>query len=138
MEIEARRILTAFREKGVHAGDFIHFTDFGDAIVWEGGYIRDEPVRGAILFLIDNDYVIECSVGLELTAKGEAEAFGAALGPKYSARVYLVDGMIVVKQASLRGSPAEYSIDEGTVRRIRINDESGLADAIRDAISGRL
>lgn len=138
MEIEAQRILAAFAERAVHAGDFIHFTDFGDAMVWEGGYIRDEPVRDALRFLIDNDYVVELNAGLELTAKGEAEAFGVAPPHRYSARVYLVDGMIVVKQASLRGSPAEYSIDEGSVRRVTIDDESGLADAIRDAVSGRL
>lgn len=138
MEIEARRVLAAFRDRGVHAGGFIHFTDFGDAIIWEGGYIRDESVRDALRFLIDNEYVVELNAGLELTAEGEAEAFGGAPPHRYSARVYLVDGMIVVKQASLRGSPAEYSIDEGSVRRVTIDDESGLADAVRDAISGRL
>jgi hypothetical protein len=43
MTAKAERILDSFRVRGLHAGDFIHFTDFGDAIVWEADFVRDEP-----------------------------------------------------------------------------------------------
>jgi hypothetical protein len=45
MTREARRILEVFRSRGIRAGGFVQFTDFGDAIVWEGGYVRDEAGR---------------------------------------------------------------------------------------------
>ena len=50
MRNEARKILNVFHERGAQAGDFIDFTDFGDAIVWEGGFVRDEAVRDALTF----------------------------------------------------------------------------------------
>ena len=68
MKSEAARILAAFWDQGVHAGHFIHFADFGDSIVWEGGFVRDEGVRDALGFLIENEYVVELDAGLELTA----------------------------------------------------------------------
>ena len=139
MEDEAARILAVFRAEGVHAGDFIHFMDFGDAIAWESGFIRDETVGDAVRFLIDNGYVVELNAGLELTAKGESETYrGGDSVPTYSARVYLVGGEIVVKQASLQGMPAEYVIDEERVRRVDSGDEIGIAGAIRDAVNGLL
>lgn len=61
MRTEAARILAVFRAEVVHAGNFSRFLDFGDAIAWESGFIRGEPVGGAVRFLIDNGYVVERS-----------------------------------------------------------------------------
>jgi hypothetical protein len=138
MNSEARRVLAVFRDRGVHVGDFIDFIDFDDAIVWEDGRIRDESVRDALIFLIDNEYLVELNAGLELTAKGESEVHRGGSMPTYSARAYLVGEEIVIKQASLRGVPAEYVTDDERVRHIGVADESGIAEAIRDAVNGRL
>lgn len=71
MTPEVRSILTVFRSRGTSAGDFIHFTDFGEAIVWKDGLIRDESVRLALQSLLDQEYVVELNTGLELTEGGE-------------------------------------------------------------------
>jgi len=42
MKQEEQRILETFRARGIRTGGFIHPAEFGDAIVWEGGNIRDE------------------------------------------------------------------------------------------------
>lgn len=138
MRDEATRILRCFYDQAFHVGDFIHFTEFGDAIVWEGGFVRDEAVRDALSFLIDNEYVVEMDAGLELTAKGESAVYGESSTPKHSARVYLVGGSLLVKQATLRGTPAEYMVNDEHVRRIGVDDQMGLARAILDAVHGRL
>jgi hypothetical protein len=72
MTREALRILEVFAERGLGAGDHIHPADFDDAIVWEEGFVRDEPVRQALGHLFQNNYLIEYHAALELTAKGEA------------------------------------------------------------------
>ena len=71
MTPEARSILAVFQSQGSRAGDFIHFTDFGDAIVWKDGFIRDEAVRLGLAWLLDKEYLVELNEGLELTASGE-------------------------------------------------------------------
>ena len=38
---EAIAILQVFIDRGFKEADIIHFTDFGDAIVWEGGSIKE-------------------------------------------------------------------------------------------------
>lgn len=70
MTPEASAILRAFGRRRLGAGEFIHFTDFGDAIVWESGSVRDEAVRDALRKLIEGEFVIEMHAGLELTQKG--------------------------------------------------------------------
>src|SRR5947208_3195169 len=70
MTPEGRAILDVFRSKKLSAGGFIHFTDFGDAIVWASGSIRDEQTRAGLQYLIENGYVNEMAAGLELTDKG--------------------------------------------------------------------
>ncbi len=71
MAPDARRILEVFRSKGLRAGGFIAFTDFGDAIVWEQGFVRDESVRQGLTHLIEKEHVLEMCAGLQLTPKGE-------------------------------------------------------------------
>jgi hypothetical protein len=88
--------------------------------------------------LVENRCVVELDAGLELTAKGEAEVHRDGAMPTHSARVYLVDGKFVVKQASLRGTPAEYVIDEERLRQVDLADKIGIAEAVGDAVNGRL
>ena len=64
---------------------------------------------------------------------------------KYGARVYLMDSeMVLVVQTIKRGtaSNAPYVIDQrptsGKERFIDLSDDKGIADAIRDALSGSL
>jgi hypothetical protein len=66
MDIQAERILNAFRIRKARAGSFIHFTDFGEAIVWHEGYIRDEPVREALRSLLESGYIEESLAGITL------------------------------------------------------------------------
>jgi hypothetical protein len=71
MEEEAKRILAVFDRSHTAVGGFIHFCDFGDAMVWQDGFIKDEPVRRALQILIDQGYVDEVPAGLYLTKKGQ-------------------------------------------------------------------
>ena len=48
MTPEAQRILEVFQARGIKSGGYIHPADFGDAIIWEAGFVRDEPVRKAL------------------------------------------------------------------------------------------
>jgi len=45
MSPEAKRILRVLKTKGRAEGNFVEFTEFGGAIVWEAGFVRDEAVR---------------------------------------------------------------------------------------------
>jgi hypothetical protein len=67
---EAIAILQVFIEQGSKEEDFIHFADFGDAIVWEAGFIKEEGIRSGLQELIDGQYVVEHSAGLSVTTKG--------------------------------------------------------------------
>lgn len=58
--------------------------------------------------------------------------------PKYGARVFRLAGKLLVKQTILRGTPAEYVVDEQRERHVSDGDDSAIAAAIRDAVSGRL
>lgn len=58
--------------------------------------------------------------------------------PKYGARVYRLAGKLLVKQTVLRGTPAEYVIDEHRERHVANGDDAAIAAAIRDAVSGKL
>jgi hypothetical protein len=72
MTQESQKILQVLKTKGRGDDNFVHFTEFGDAIVWEAGFVKDEEVRQAIHYLTENGYVIEFSAGLGLTEKGKA------------------------------------------------------------------
>jgi hypothetical protein len=138
MTPEASKILDAFRSRGMRAGAFVHFTDFGDAIVWEAGFVRDESVlRQALRELIAGGYVVEMNAGLELSEAGEKHLYGDSQ-PKHGARVYRIGSKLLIKQTVLRGVPAEYVIDEQRERHVRDDDDAAIGAAVRDAVNGRL
>jgi hypothetical protein len=58
--------------------------------------------------------------------------------PKFGARVYLLAGKLLVKQTVLRGTPPEYAVDDQRERQVSDADDTAIAKAIRDAVSGRL
>jgi hypothetical protein len=84
MSPEAGQILRVFRNQGLRSGAMIHPADFGDAIVWEAGFVRDEPVRHALAELFDSGYLIEYQAAFELTKAGEQYIY-AAEEPKTTA-----------------------------------------------------
>lgn len=57
---------------------------------------------------------------------------------KHGARVYLVGDRILIKQTVLRGTPPEYVIDEQRERHARVDDDAAIAQAVRDAVNGKL
>jgi hypothetical protein len=136
MTTEADRILNCFRERGLRAGAFIHFTDFGDAIVWEKGFVRDEPVRRSLVMLMEHGLLMEMSEGLELTERGAWQIYDGEPQPNHGARVCRIGGKLLIKQTVLRGTPPEYVIERE--RHVCDDDDVALAAAIRDALSGRL
>jgi hypothetical protein len=69
-------ILNCFRERGLREGGFVRFAEFGDAIIWERGFVREEDVRQAWAYLTSNDYVIEFDNALQLTKRGEQYLYG--------------------------------------------------------------
>jgi len=70
MDEYAKNILRKFLEKSFKPNAFIHFTDFDDAIMWRRGAIEDDKIRNGLIYLINNEYVLEMSAGLQLTEKG--------------------------------------------------------------------
>lgn len=76
MSPEAQKILGGFQERGLRSGSHIHPADFGEAIVWQGGFIRDEPVRLAVVELLENGYLIEYAAAFELTELGDRYLYG--------------------------------------------------------------
>lgn len=79
----ALKILNCFRERGLHNGEMIKHWDFGDAVIWEAGFIRDAEVHHAWGTLGDNGYVIEYDAALKLTELGERFLYGdSATTPK--------------------------------------------------------
>ena len=66
----AQSIVMVFHAKGVGAGGFLNFADFGKALRWEAGFVKHENQREALRFLVENGYVVELNSGLELTDKG--------------------------------------------------------------------
>ncbi len=75
MSPQADRILQIFRARGLRSGVQLHTADFGDAIVWEGGFVRDESVRQALAQLLEDGYLIEHASAFELTPKGEQHVY---------------------------------------------------------------
>ncbi len=137
MTPEAQRILEVFQARGIKAGGYIHPADFGDAIIWEAGFVRDEPARKALSALFSEGYLVEHNAAFELTDRGEKHLYGVCQ-PKHGARVYRVGDKVLIKQTILRGTPAEYVIDEHRERHVRQDDDAAIAAAIRDAIAGKL
>lgn len=76
MTPEARRILEVFLARGLRVGDKIHPAHFGDAIVWEEGFVRDEPVQRALSMLREQGYLLEHRAAFELTEKGDRFLYG--------------------------------------------------------------
>ena len=66
-----------FKARSLRSGAQIPQWDFGDAIVWEGGLVRDEGVRQALRELFENGYLIEYSAAFELTVKGDLFLYGS-------------------------------------------------------------
>jgi hypothetical protein len=138
MTPEAQRILDVFRTRELRAGAMIHPAEFGDAVIWKDGFVRDEPVRQALALLFSKGYLLEYNAAFELTESGERYLYGDAAMPRHGARVYRVGVKLLVKQTVLRGTPAEYVIDEHRERHVSDDDDSAIAAAIRDAVNGRL
>ena len=67
---ESTKILQTYAERGLPAGSHIAATDFGDEIVWASGFVRDEPVRLAIVELVELGYLVETITGFILTDRG--------------------------------------------------------------------
>lgn len=65
-------ILRKFEEHGCRPGDILFFDKFGDAIVFVRGFIDDDEIRSALIYLAGNHYVVEYDAGLGVTAKGLA------------------------------------------------------------------
>ena len=65
-------ILRVFKQKNVGSGGFLHYTEFGKVLRWEGGQLKHEMQREALWYLRDNGFVNEGDAGLELTDKGQA------------------------------------------------------------------
>jgi len=113
----------------------IRLDEFGDAIVWESGFVRDESVRQAIAWLTASGYLIELNAAFELTPMGDQYLYPAT-DLKHGARVYGLGDVLLVKQTVLRGSPAAYVIDEHRERHVDAADDAAIASAIRDAVAG--
>lgn len=79
LSLPARKILNCFHERGLRSGGMIHPANFGDAVVWEAGFIRDEEVRQAWAEIISKGYVREHNAALELTLKGQQFLYGDVL-----------------------------------------------------------
>jgi hypothetical protein len=77
MRPEAEKILAVFKARRLSSGAQIPQSDFGDAIVWEGGFIRDDVVREALTELVENGYLIASSAAFELTEKGALFVYGS-------------------------------------------------------------
>ena len=137
MTAEAKRILEVFNLRGLRAGEMIHPAEFGDAIVWDGGFVRDEPVRLALAYLFEEGFLLEANNALVLTEKGENASRDSAQ-PKHGARVYRVGAKILIKQTVLRGTPPEYVVDDQRERHVSEGDDAAIAGAIRAAVNGQL
>lgn len=71
---DAIAILLIFQDRGCAEGEIIPFTEFGDAIVWDGGAIERDETRAGLRELIDGGYVLEHNAGLAITRKGLEQA----------------------------------------------------------------
>lgn len=61
--------------------------------------------------------------------------------PKYGVRVFKVsEKTLLIKQTIKRGGTQNdpYVIDGHKERHVKINDDSAIADAVRDGVSGKL
>ena len=137
MTEEAIRILHAFRDRGLHSGGSIRFSDFGDAIQWEAGFVAKDATREALSFLKEGEYVSEHLDGLTLTEHGDDYLYTRS-NPKFGARVYSLDGVLLIKQTVLRGIPPEYVINEQRERHVKESDNDAIAEAVRASVHGKL
>jgi hypothetical protein len=77
MRPEGEKILAVFKARSLRSSAQIPQWDFEDAIVWEGGWVRDEGVRLALRELFEDGYLIEHSAAFELTEKGDLFIYGS-------------------------------------------------------------
>jgi hypothetical protein len=75
----AAKILNCFRERGLRTGEMIGHWDFGDAVIWEKGFIRDEEVRQGWGELTSKVYVHEADAALVLAERGEQLLYGSII-----------------------------------------------------------
>ncbi|MBE2282843.1 MAG: hypothetical protein IAE77_05220 [Prosthecobacter sp.] len=58
---------------------------------------------------------------------------------KFGARIYAVsDSEVLIKQTVSRGKAAKYVIDEHREKFVPLNNDSDLAQAVREALLGNL
>lgn len=70
---EAFAILRVFLDNGCNEDDIIYFKDFGDAIVWEAGFIKKKETQSGLQEPTDGQLIIEYDAGLGIAAKGKNE-----------------------------------------------------------------
>jgi hypothetical protein len=140
MTREAERILSVFGERrAVKPGDLVGLSDFGEAIVWEDGFVRDEDVREALRLLFSEGSLVEANVALVLTEKGAAW-LEHQTESRRGARVYFLrkTNTLLIKQTVLRGTPPEYVLDGDRELHVAFDDDAAIAAAVRNAVTGRL
>lgn len=111
MRPEADRILQVFRARGLRAGSRIHPADFGEAIVWDRGFVRDEPVRQALAELFEAGYLIEFMNAFELTESGERHVFGVDSWSYDDLRRELMAFEAALRDAGLRETTVDTYVD---------------------------
>lgn len=89
------------------------------------------------MFLTKEGYVDQTTEGLRLTERGQEYLYPKST-PKYGARVYSLDGVLLIKQTVLRGTPPEYVIDEHHERHVKDSDNDAIAEAVKAAVHGEL
>lgn len=75
MRPEGERILQVYRQRGLRSRSLIHPAEFGDAIVLQDGFVRDEAVRAALGELIAGGYIIEGNAAFGLTDRGDQHLY---------------------------------------------------------------
>ena len=67
---EAIAILQVFKDKGCKEDDFIHYSEFGEVMVFGAPPDKVEEIRLGLQELIEGKYVTEHKAGLGITASG--------------------------------------------------------------------
>ena len=136
MTPEAKKILNAFRQRGIRAGGNIALTNSeGDDFIQLVRSLSKETAPDPLKFLFDEGYLKEYLTLIELTELGDKYLYDLKQ-PKYGARVYGLGDIILIKQTVLRGTPPEYVIDEQRERHVNTGDDAAIAEAIRAAVKG--
>jgi hypothetical protein len=99
MSPEAAKVLEVFRVRGLRSGAVIHPADFGNAVIWESGFVRDEAVRQALAELFGGGYLVEHEAAFELTDKGEQHIYRRRRGQRQDLDVGLLSELLRGEQA---------------------------------------